>query len=347
MKLWALLFFLLFSSSVTADIGSVTELTGSATAKRGKDVVVLTKGSKILQNDKVETKNGKVKIVFNDQTTVSVSEHSNLVIDEFVYDPNSKSNSRINIRAAQGTVRYASGVIAATNPKAVNITTPTAAIAVRGTDFIMAVNEIGASMVLLMPDCEDKMCSSGKIEVTSGATTTTLDQPYQVTLVETLGMPPTPPILVNLEGTGTADNLLVSPPKTASGVSAVAAARSAADKFNQKDTATQTQETQTAAKKENNKSEESEKTVVAETKDIEEELKENPYAKRIWRDDTRTQQLGWLYQSGTSDGKNFVRVTLPIDTTVTITVSQNSYSHSYQFAQVSSTSRINIVQNTR
>lgn len=339
---WFFLVLLLVSSSAAADIGTVAELSGSATARRGKDLVTLSQGSKIQENDKIETKNGKVKILFADNTTVSVSEHSNLVIDEFVYDPKSQSRNRINIRAAQGTVRYASGAIAAANPKSVNINTPTAAIAVRGTDFIMAVNEIGSSMVLLMPDCEDKMCGSGRIDVTSGATTTVLDKPYQATVVETLGMPPSPPIVVELEGSGSSSNLLLSPPKTASGQSVVAAARSASDKFTKSDTSQQAQETQTTAKKESAKTEET--ATVEKTASIEEEEKENPYAKRVWRDSSMTQQIGWLYQSFTDDGKNFVRVLLPLDSKATVSVTQNGFSHNYQFSEIASQSRIVIVQ---
>lgn len=347
MKLWFWLVLLLFSNSVTAEIGTVTELSGLVTAKRGKESVTLVQGSKILENDKIETKNGRLKIVFADKTTVSVSEHSNLIIDEFVYDPKSQNKNKMNIRAAQGTVRYASGAIAAANPKSVNINTPTAAIAVRGTDFIMAVNEIGSSMVLLMPDCEDQMCSSGKIDVTSGVTTTTLDKPYQVTLVETLGMSPTPPIVVNLESSSTSNNLFLTPPKTASGQSAVAAARAAADKFNQKDNVAQAQETQATTKKETvAKSEESEVVKVEKTTNVEDE-KENLFAKKVWRDSSQTQQVGWLYQSVTEDGKNFVRVLLPMESKATISVSQNGFAHSYQFGETISQSRITIVQNTR
>ena len=42
---------------------------------------------------------------------VDVTEHSKLVIDEFVYDPNTKTGA-LSIKAALGTVRYASGQIA-------------------------------------------------------------------------------------------------------------------------------------------------------------------------------------------------------------------------------------------
>jgi len=138
---------LLLAGSSWANIGSVTESSGTAIIKRGKETIAVSKGTAVEMNDKVETKNGRVKITFKDNTTVNVTESSALIIDDFVYDPKSGAG-KLNLKAAAGTVRYASGNIAHNNPNAVNIKTPTASIAVRGTDFVMAVNETGASMVI-------------------------------------------------------------------------------------------------------------------------------------------------------------------------------------------------------
>lgn len=233
MRFLALLVGLCISTGAWANIGTVTELSGAAVIKRGKDTVTVAKGTVVEQNDKVETKNGKLKIVFVDDTQVSVTEHSSLVIDDFVYDPKSKSG-RLGLKAASGTVRYVSGAIAK-DPKAVNIKTPTAAIAVRGTDFVMSVNEVGGSMVILMPTCDwqtsavkGMICGSGKIDVESGPTMITMDRPYQATLVETAGAPPTPPITVNLFNTPVGNNLQIAPPRTMGGAGLVAAARAAA-----------------------------------------------------------------------------------------------------------------------
>ena len=233
MKLIALLLGCLLAGPALASIGSVTELSGQASIKRGKETIAVTKGTVVEKNDKVETKNGKVKIVFKDDTQVSVTEHSSLVIDDFVYDPKSGKGS-LGLKAGSGTVRYVSGAIAK-DPKQVKINTPTAAIAVRGTDFIMSVNEIGSSMVILMPTCDWEtsavkglVCGSGAIDVQSGPNMVSMNRPYQATLVENAGQPPTPPITVNLFGSAIGNNLQISPPRTASGASVVAAARAAA-----------------------------------------------------------------------------------------------------------------------
>jgi hypothetical protein len=236
MRVAALIIGLITAFSAWADIGLVTETSGTAVIKRGKDTIQIVKGTEIKTNDKVETKNGKVKIVFKDDTNVTVTESSSLVIDDFVYDPKSGAG-KLGLKAAAGTVRYVSGSIAK-DPKNVKINTPTAAIAVRGTDFVMAVSETGASMIMLMPTCEIEQninlkgltCGSGAIDVETPAGIVKLNRPYQATLVETLNGMPSPAIIVALNGMSIGNNLMVSPPKTTTGVSVIAAARAAAEK---------------------------------------------------------------------------------------------------------------------
>lgn len=236
MKLWAISL-LFVATGALADIGSVTELSGVAIIKRGSNTITVVKGSLVETNDKVETKNGKVKITFKDNTTVNVTESSSLVIDDFVYDPKTGAG-KLNLKAASGTVRYASGNIAHNNPNAVNIKTPTAAIAVRGTDFVMSVDETGKSAVILMPTCEIEhnvnlkglTCGSGAIDVDSGSGIVKMNRPYQATIVETSTMPPLPPIIVDLGNTPIGNNLMLSPLRTPGGITIQIAARSAAEK---------------------------------------------------------------------------------------------------------------------
>jgi hypothetical protein len=234
MKVVALIAGLMIASSVWAEIGSVTESIGTAIIKRGKDTIQIVKGTEIKTNDKIETKNGKVKIVFKDDTNVTVTESSSLIIDDFVYDPKSGAG-KLGLKAAAGTVRYVSGSIAK-DPKNVKINTPTAAIAVRGTDFVMAVSETGASMIMLMPTCEIEQnvnlkglsCGSGAIDVETPSGIVKLNRPYQATLVETLNGVPSPAVIVSLNGMAIGNNLMVNPPRTTTGLNVIAAARAAA-----------------------------------------------------------------------------------------------------------------------
>ena len=368
-----------------ADIGSVTEVTGSGTIKRGKDSVTIAKGTVIQTNDKIETKNGKVKITFKDNTTVSVTEHSSLVIDDFVYDPKNAQGGKLGLKATSGAVRYVSGAIAGANPNAVKINTPTAAIAVRGTDFVMAVNETGASTVILMPSCEDNtgpnvkgaICGSGAIDVESGPNLVSMNRPFQATMVETAGAPPTPPLTVNLFAMPVGTNLLVSPPPTMSGAPLVAAARAAAaqagvpgvkkddskkeSKEESKDggdNSEQVASNQAADAKKTQEAPASDtKTTVAQV-EVKEEIpastakeetkSEDPeYLRKIWKDKSETKQVGWAIESVSQNGRNVAQVSLQMNTQVQVSVTQDMMSISNNFSSGRAQGQIVINQTYR
>jgi len=389
MRVASLIIGLLIACSAWAEIGSVTESSGTAIIKRGKDTIQVAKGTLVETNDKVETKNGKVKIVFKDDTNVTVTESSSLVIDDFVYDPKSGAG-KLGLKAAAGTVRYVSGSIAK-DPKNVKINTPTAAIAVRGTDFVMAVSETGSSMIMLMPTCEIEhnvnlkglTCGSGAIDVETPAGIVKLNRPYQATLVETLNGVPSPAVIVALNGMAIGNNLMINPPKTTTGMSVIAAARAAAektgdakksdnkDKKEEKDDKddVKDQEKQAVASKQdgsnktykqgrsaneggedtangtkvgvdiNHDSLSSEVAAVGDT--------ENPYVKKLFKDKSETQQVGWLYERLSPNSRNYANVVMPLDTKVQVTVTQDMQTNQWNFAPGKPMGQIVINQNYR
>ena len=390
MRVASLIIGLLVAGSAWAEIGSVTEASGTAIIKRGKDTIQIAKGTQIKVNDKVETKNGKVKIVFKDDTNVTVTESSSLVIDDFVYDPKSGAG-KLGLKAAAGTVRYVSGSIAK-DPKNVKINTPTAAIAVRGTDFVMAVSETGASMIMLMPTCETEQnvnlkgltCGSGAIDVETPAGIVQLNRPYQATLVETLNGMPTPAIIVALNGMAIGNNLMVNPPRTTTGVNVIAAARAAAvatgdakkgdnkDKKDEKDDKDDAkEERQHAANKEGGGARGSKQGRSANEGDEDPENRtkvgldtpgnkdalandvaavsdtENPYVKKLWKDKSETQQVGWQYESLSPNSRNYANVVMPINTQVLVVVTQDMQTNSWNFSSGKAIGQIVINQNYR
>jgi hypothetical protein len=174
--------------------------------------------------DSINTKAGKVGITFEDQTKVQVNENSKLVIDDFVYDPKKPAAGKLALNMAQGTVRYASGAIAHNNPSKVAINTPTATIAVRGTDFTATVDELGRSTVILLPSCPNDRntrnakdieanCVTGSIEVITDAGSVILNQPFQATKVDSRSFMPTKPVVLSLSENAISNMLIVAPPK--------------------------------------------------------------------------------------------------------------------------------------
>ena len=200
--------------SSLAAIGEVTQLEGKGVVDRqdGENDIVIEKQLDIFSYDTVKTGNGKVGIEFIDATRVDVTQHSKLVIDEFVYDPNTKTG-KLSLKAKLGTVRYASGQIAKNSATNVKIETPTATIGVRGTDFTMTIDEVGSSTIILLPSCDTNGdCFVGEISVESDAGQVILNQAFQATVVDTLASKPLTPVLLDLDEEMINNLLIISKP---------------------------------------------------------------------------------------------------------------------------------------
>jgi hypothetical protein len=223
MRIAVALLCLLIGSAAQA-IGTVSEHRGTACEiVRGKNKLSGTKGAEIQSMDTYVTGSCVGNITFRDDTRVKVNENSRLLIDDFVYDPRASDAGRLAMKVSSGTVRYASGQIAKNNPQQVNIKTPTAAIAVRGTDFNMTVDETGASLVILVPSCRDETevkkyeleenrCRVGSITVTNDAGSVTLDQAFEATWVATQSAVPTPPTVISMVESKINNNLIIVKP---------------------------------------------------------------------------------------------------------------------------------------
>ena len=213
MRLFIILWCLTFSSFASI-IGDVIKTEGNANIERtdGEDVESEL-DLDIFQYDTVKTGKGKVAIGFIDETRVDVTQHSKLIIDEFVYDPNTKKGS-LSLKAALGTVRYASGQIAKTTPTAVQIKTPTATIGVRGTDFSMTIDEVGSSTIILLPSCDTNgNCFVGEISVESDAGMVIMNQAFQATVVDTSFTKPLNPVILDIDESLISNLLIISKPK--------------------------------------------------------------------------------------------------------------------------------------
>ena len=199
-----------------ASIGDVIEQKGnSMIERRGGEELMVDKGTGVESYDTVKTAKGRTAIQFVDDTRVDVTEHSKLLIDEFVYDPNTKTGA-LSIKAALGTVRYASGQIAKNSRQNIKIRTPTATIAVRGTDFSMSVDEFGQSTVILLPSCTQvgsrALCTVGEISVESDMGQVVLNQAFQATTISAVDSAPQRPLLLDPDETFINNLIIVRKP---------------------------------------------------------------------------------------------------------------------------------------
>ena len=145
--------------------------------------------------DEAITSNGRMAIKFLDDSVVKLTEHSELFIDEYVYDPD-PSKAKMGLTFALGTTRFISGNLAKMDKKNVRLKTPTANIFIRGTDFTATVDELGRSLIILLPDALGM--SSGEIEVVTATGSVILNKPFEATTVSVFLSAPTKPVILDL-----------------------------------------------------------------------------------------------------------------------------------------------------
>ena len=198
------------AEAATDAIGVVAVQEGVTSVEREGEESDLAKNSDIMFMDNVKTGKGQLGITFVDDTVVAVSAQSSLIIDDFVYDPNNAEGSKLVLKVAAGTVRYASGNIARLNKQNVDIRTPTAKIAVRGTAFSMTVDEIGQSLIILLPNVDGTV---GEIDVESDIGIVRLNTAFQATSVRSRMANPSKPKVLDLTENQINNMLIVKPPK--------------------------------------------------------------------------------------------------------------------------------------
>ena len=200
--------------SYADSIGDIVESTGlsSLTRQNGEEFVVSPSYIPSVElMDRAETKNGRMLIEFLDKSELALTEHTRVIIDEVIYDPN-PDKSKMVMKMAFGTARFASGITGAINKNNIDISTPTAQIAIRGTNFTTTVDELGRSLVILLPN--EFGDPSGTIIVSNQAGEVTLDQAYAATMVSSLDSRPTQSVTINNITPGIIDNMfIVNPPK--------------------------------------------------------------------------------------------------------------------------------------
>ena len=204
--------FLLMGSVYAQDpIGDIVESTGVGGIVRNNERLPSNVGSDIVLYDEAQTVNGRMLIEFLDEEELALTEHTRVYIDEVYYDPN-PSLSKMSIRMAQGTARFASGSGKKIKKANIQVSTPTAQIAINGTDFTTTIDELGRSLVVLLPD--DDGFASGEIVVSNEGGEMLLNQPYQATMVSSFETPPTVAVTIQNITPSMIDNMfIVNPPQ--------------------------------------------------------------------------------------------------------------------------------------
>jgi len=119
----------------------------------------------IVQDELLETGAGAAMLVeFLDETTLTLGADASLFIDTFVYDP-AIANVTTLLSLSVGTLRFISGKV---GNATMQIVTPTAAIAIRGSDAIISVAPDGATTVAVLEGEFEVSNSDGDEQATVG-----------------------------------------------------------------------------------------------------------------------------------------------------------------------------------
>ncbi len=125
-------------AAAPGSIGSVTESQGSAFVTRQGGQSPTKAGDGIQLNDELTTGPGsKLAVQLADGAKLTLGPKGELVIDEFVYNPQGQGGG-MALKVAGGAARFVAGAIEKTaGPQAISISTPVASIGIRGTDFFI------------------------------------------------------------------------------------------------------------------------------------------------------------------------------------------------------------------
>jgi hypothetical protein len=125
----------------TEPVGYVKTVTGEAWVTTAGQRVKAQPGTPVLLGSQLNTKKAaSMGVTFKDNTIMSFGPDTELTVDEFLYAP-AQDQLSLGARLLKGSMNYISGIIARLKPEAVAIKTPAGIIGVRGTLFVVTVED--------------------------------------------------------------------------------------------------------------------------------------------------------------------------------------------------------------
>jgi hypothetical protein len=157
-------------------IGVVAVGVGNISNQKNEKLIT---GSKIYFGDTIiVSEQSNAQILLLDETALTIGEKSELTIDDFVYDPQTKVGKIVsNIKV--GTVRVITGEISKQNPDNLEVNIPTGSIGARGTEFIVVTeSDKKSTVVLLGPGKRNTLgMIPGILNVSDGSNTVNISTP--------------------------------------------------------------------------------------------------------------------------------------------------------------------------
>jgi hypothetical protein len=188
-------------------VGTATAVNPTTeSTKPGATTVNLTVGANIVHKERIHTTpSGSVQLLFADRSTLSIAPNTNLLIDEYIYDPKSNSGHMLT-NLTEGALRFVGGALS--HQGDASITTQDAAIGIRG----------GTVTVVQGPNGTKIIDHFGVITIRNGAGITTLSRSGFFVIVSSWNTPPSEPQRITEEEIAYFLKLLTSRPGQNAGV---------------------------------------------------------------------------------------------------------------------------------
>jgi len=131
----------LAGSAWASDVGQVKTAKGTVHVERDGKLLPASVGMPIRQADSLVTgADGAVGVTFSDNSLLSTGPNSVLVVDRYNFDSTTHAG-RFDASLKRGTLAVVSGKMVKQSPDAMKVRTPAAIMGVRGTEFIVQVEE--------------------------------------------------------------------------------------------------------------------------------------------------------------------------------------------------------------
>ena len=136
-----------------------------------------------------------LQILFEDETVFTIGENTEIVINEFIYDPNQNNElNKISAELMQGSLKVVTGLISKENPENLLITLPTGVLATRGTEVQALVKPGQNDVVVLLGPGPNNAAGerAGAVEVSNNQGSVFMDQQFSFTSI-VFNQPPSLP----------------------------------------------------------------------------------------------------------------------------------------------------------
>ena len=142
-KIWALAVCASWfaTSAIANEVGHIKVAKGTATIQRGGEKITAAPGTKVFAADVITTgANSAVGVTFLDNSLISTGPNSVFAIDQYTFDSTTHIG-KFDGNLKKGTLAAISGKMVKQVPESMRIRTPSSIMGVRGTEFVVKVDE--------------------------------------------------------------------------------------------------------------------------------------------------------------------------------------------------------------